>query len=199
MAQRKETPSLVAAATALDDELRVFDELAREAKEQRLNGQKALSRTAGLLNDSLGARTRIEEGVRRLVSEIGRAQERQQASIEILVEVAAQLELRTKQRGELLGRFAGLGASASRVNALAADLALRRQGGAAEPEILALLQEIQGQMTGVANEADELTEAAEKDGWPDIARQADAVRQQVNAVKSKLAAAHRNIAANAPS
>jgi hypothetical protein len=199
MAQRKETPSLVAAATALDDELRVFDELAREAKEQRLNGQKALSRTAGLLNDSLGARTRIEEGVRRLVSEIGRAQGRQQASIEILVEVAAQLELRTKQRGELLGRFAGLGASASRVNALAADLALRRQGGAAEAEILALLQEIQGQMTGVANEADELTEAAEKDGWPDIARQADAVRQQVNAVKSKLAAAHRNIAANAPS
>ncbi len=199
MAHGKDTPSLVAAAMALDDELRAFDELAREAKDQRMNGQKSLSRTAALLSASLQARERIENGVRNLVAEIGGAQGRQEASVQTLVDVAAHLERRTKERDDLLARFGGLGTSASRVNALAANLAARRQEGAAEAEILDLLAEIQAQMTGVAAEADALTEAAERDGWPEIARQAEAVRQQVNAVKSKLAAAHRNIAANAPS
>jgi hypothetical protein len=199
MAHRKEIPSLVAAAAALDDELRRFDELARETREQRINGQKGLTRTAALLSESLGARERIEESVRKLVAEIGGAQQRQQESIQILVDVASLLERRTKERDDLLTRFAGLGASAARVNLLAADLATRRQEGATEAEILELLVGIQAMMTGVAAEADALTEDAEKSDWPDIARQADAVRQQVSAVKSKLAAAHRNIAANAPS
>jgi hypothetical protein len=199
VAQRKEIPSLVAAAMALDDELRAFDELAREAREQRMNGQKALSRTTALLSESIHARERIESGVRNLVAEIGGCQKRQQDSIQILVDVAATLERRTKERDDLLARFAGLGASAARVNLLAANLSNRRQEGADEVEILGLLMDIQAEMTGVAAEADALTEAAETSEWPEIARQADAVRQQVNAVKSKLAAAHRNIASSAPS
>ncbi|HEY5146759.1 MAG TPA: hypothetical protein VII82_08320, partial [Polyangiaceae bacterium] len=93
----------------------------------------------------------------------------------------------------------GLGTSAASVNALAANLATRRQEGALETEVLELLREIQTKMSDVAAEADALAEAAEKDGWPEIARQADAVRQQVNAVKSKIAAAHRTISAGAPS
>jgi hypothetical protein len=199
MAERKDVPSLVAAAMALDDELRAFDEIARQAKDQRMNSQKTLGRTAAVLNESVEARARIEAGVRRLVTEIGGAQERQQRSVQALVEVAAELERRTKEREALLARFLGLGTSAASVNALAADLATRRQEGALETEVLELLREIQTKMSDVAAEADALAEAAEKDGWPEIARQADAVRQQVNAVKSKIAAAHRTISAGAPS
>ena len=164
-----------------------------------MNSQKTLGRTAAVLNESVEARARIEAGVRRLVTEIGGAQERQQRSVQALVEVAAELERRTKEREALLARFLGLGTSAASVNALAADLATRRQEGALETEVLELLREIQTKMSDVAAEADALAEAAEKDGWPEIARQADAVRQQVNAVKSKIAAAHRTISAGAPS
>jgi chromosome segregation ATPase len=203
MAERKDIPPLVAAAMALDDELRAFDDIAKQAKEQRMNSQKTLSRTAAVLNESVEARERIEAGVRRLVTEIGGAQERQQRSVQALVDVAAELERRSKAREELLTRFAGLGTSAAQVNALAAELAMKKaatkDGGATENEVLDLLREIQAQMTAVASEADALTEAAEKDGWPEIARQADAVRQQVNAVKTKVAAAHRSISAGAPS
>jgi chromosome segregation ATPase len=203
MADRKDIPPLVAAAMALDDELRAFDEIAKQAKEQRMNSQKTLSRTASVLNESVEARERIEAGVRRLVTEIGAAQERQQRSVQTLVEVAAELERRNKEREILLTRFAGLGTSAARVNTLAAELAAKRseegEARANETEVLELLREIQTQMTAVAVEADQLTEAAEKDGWPEIARQADAVRQQVNAVKMKVAAAHRSISAGAPS
>jgi chromosome segregation ATPase len=199
MAERKALPSLVAAATALDDELRAFDEIARQAREQRMNSQKTLSRTAAILTESVNARVRIEEGVRRLVTEIGQAQQRQEASVQVLVEVAAELEQRTKDRDALLARFAGLGASAASVNTMAVDLATRRQAGAGANELLELLRDIQGQMSSVSAEADALTEAAETDGWPEIARQADAVRQQVNAVKGKLAAVQRDLASGAPS
>ena len=41
-------------------------------------------------------------------------------------------------------------------------------------------------MAQVAAEADELPQPAKKDGWPDIARQGDAVRQQINAAKNAL-------------
>jgi hypothetical protein len=199
MAERKALPSLVAAATALDDELRAFDEIARQAREQRMNSQKTLSRTAAILTESVNARARIEEGVRRLVTEIGQAQQRQEASVQVLVEVAAELEQRTKDRDALLARFAGLGTSAASVNAMAVDLAARRQAGADATELLELLREIQAKMSSVSAEADALTEGAENDGWPEIARQADAVRQQVNAVKGKLAAVQRDLASGAPS
>jgi hypothetical protein len=199
MAERKDIPSLVAAAMALSDELRSFDEIARQAKEQRMNSQKTLSRTAAVLTESVDARARIEAGVRRLVAEIGEAQRSQEASGQMLVDVAGELERRTKNREALLARFAGLGTSAARVNAMAADLATRRQEGAVETELLELLREIQEQMSDVATEADAVMKTAEEDGWPEIARQADAVRQQVNAVKAKLAAALRNLAAAAPS
>lgn len=199
MSERKALPPLVAAATALDDELRAFDEIARQAREQRMNSQKTLSRTAAILTESVNARVRIEEGVRRLVTEIGQAQRRQEASVQVLVEVAAELEQRTKDRDTLLARFAGLGASAASVNTMAVDLAARRQAGAGATELLELLREIQGQMGTVSAEADALTEDAEKEGWPEIARQADAVRQQVNAVKGKLAAVQRDLASGAPS
>jgi hypothetical protein len=199
MADSKEIPSLVAAATALDDELRAFDDIARRAKQQRMTSQKTLSRTTAILTESVNARARIEAGVRRLVDEIGTAQRRQEASVQVLVDVAAELERRTKEREALLTRFAGLGTSAARVNAMAADLANRQKEGAGETELLELLREIQTQMSAVATEAQAVTEAAEKDEWPEIAKQADAIRQQVNAVKSKLAAAQRNLAAGAPS
>jgi hypothetical protein len=199
MAERKEVPALVAAATALDDELRAFDEIARQAKEQRMNSQKTLSRTAAILTESVTARGRIEAGVRRLVAEIGQAQQRQEASVQALVHVAAELEQRTKNRDQLLTRFAGLGTAAARVNAMAAELAERRTQGATETEVLEFLREIEAQMTQVAAEADELTQVADKDGWPEIARQGDAVRQQVNAAKSKLVTAKRNLASGAPS
>ena len=143
------------------------------------------------------------------MAEIGQAQRRQEASVQVLVATAAELEQRTKNRESLLTppppppRFAGLGASAARVNTMAADLATRRNEGATESEVLELLREIEGQMAQVAADADELTETAEKDGWPDIAEWGARGRRSAadqRPRKSKLATAKsRNLASGAPS
>jgi hypothetical protein len=197
-AKGQESP-LVSAATELDAELSAFAELAEEAKRHTLDSEKALSRAARALTSSVDHQARIETKLRALVVTIESARERQQETVKLLVEVARDLEARTKSRDALLGRFAALGTSATHVNQLTVELAKRKSEGAADVEVLERLSEIQLQMAGVAAEADALLTAAQQDGWPEIARQADSVKQQVHAAKNKLALAHRDLAARAPS
>jgi chromosome segregation ATPase len=199
MPKVKDGSPLLAAAAELEDELEAFAELAVEAKRHALSNEKSLSRAARALTSSVDHQARIEVKLRALVMEIEKAREKQQTSVTALMEVARDLEARTKKRDELLSRFAALGASATHVNALTIELATRKTEGAPDQEILERLAEIQLQMAGVAAEAETLATAAQHDGWTEIARQADGVKQQIHAAKNKLAIAQRDIAARAPS
>jgi hypothetical protein len=151
------------------------------------------------LTDSVEYRARIEEKLRALVMEIEAARTHQQQSIQALLEVAHELDERSKERDTLLARFGALGASAAQVSELAVKLGERKGEGAGDQELLERLGDIRGQMDGVASEARGLAEAAEAGGWSEIARQADALRQEVLAAQNKLAMARRSVAARAPS
>ena len=199
MGTPKETPSLVVAAASLVDELRALDGLAEEAKHCRMRTEKGLSRATRLLTDSVEYRARIEEKLRALVMEIEAARTHQQQSIQALLEVAHELDERSKERDTLLSRFGALGASAAQVSELAVKLGERKSEGAGDQELLERLGDIRGQMDRVASEARALAEAAEVGGWAEIALQADALRQEILAAQNKLAMAQRSVAARAPS
>ncbi len=199
MGRPKETPSLVVAAASLVDELRALDGLAEEAKHCRMRTEKGLSRATRLLTDSVEYRARIEEKLRALVMEIEAARTHQQQSIQALLEVAHELDERSKERDTLLSRFGALGASAAQVSELAVKLGERKSEGAGDQELLERLGDIRGQMDRVASEARALAEAAEVGGWAEIALQADALRQEILAAQNKLAMAQRSVAARAPS
>lgn len=199
MSRPKETAALVAAAASLVDELSALDALAEEARQCRMRTEKGLSRAARLLTDSVEYRARIEEKLRALVGEIEAARTQQQQSIQALLEVAHELDERSKERDTLLARFGALGATAARVSGLAVKLGDRRNEGAGEQELLERLGDIRGQMERVAAEARALAETAEAGGWTEIARQADALRQEVLSTQNKLAMAQRSLAARAPS
>src|SRR5258708_28298200 len=199
MGRPKETPSLVVAAASLVDELRALDGLAEEAKHCRMRDERGLSRATCLLTDSVEYRARIEEKLRALVMEIEAARTHQQQSIQALLEVAHELDERSKERDTLLSRFGALGASAAQVSELAVKLGERKSEGAGDQELLERLGDIRGQMDRVASEARALAEAAEVGGWAEIALQADAPRQEILAAQNKLAMAQRSVAARAPS
>ncbi|HEV3194431.1 MAG TPA: hypothetical protein VGY54_28235 [Polyangiaceae bacterium] len=199
MGKPKETPALVVAAASLVDELQALDGLAEEAKHCRMRTEKGLSRATRLLTDSVEYRARIEEKLRALVMEIEAARSHQQQSIQALLEVAHDLDERSKERDALLVRFGALGASAAQVSELAVKLGERKNEGAGDQELLERLGDIRGQMDGVALEARALAEVADAGGWAEIARQADALRQEVLAAQNKLAIAQRSVAARAPS
>jgi hypothetical protein len=199
MGATKAISPLVAAAAAVDEELRAYDELAQEARRTKIDGEKGLRRVVAIVQESAGRNERIQERLRALVSEIEAARTRQVESLNALLEAARTVELRAQQHEGLMQRFAALGESAERVNALAVELSARRTAGAPDTELLERLGEIQANMAAVVGEAEALAARAEEEHWPDLARQANAVRQQVLAAKNKLSLAHKALASGSPS
>jgi hypothetical protein len=196
---KKDPPPLVAAAAALDEELTALTELAEETKREPLDGDRSMTRTTKALSSSVEQQARIEVRLRALVEEIDRARARQQDGTNALLAVAHELERRAHSRDALLARFGALTDSAGHVNTLALELGERKAAGAEDAEILDRLAAIQVEMAGVVGEAETLVEAAKRETWPEIARQADGIRQQMLAAKNKLALAQRTVASRAPS
>jgi hypothetical protein len=190
---------LVAAAAAVDEELREYDELAREAQRVSLDGEKALARAARVLSASTERQSRIQEKLQALVSEIEAARVRQQKSLDALVTVSRALEARATAFDALMRRFAEMGLSAQAIHRLSADLSERKAAGAPEAELLDGLRVVEEQMVAVAAFAEGIARDAEEGGWPEIARQADALRQQLRAAKNKLSLAYKTVAARSPS
>jgi hypothetical protein len=199
MAKTKEPPPLATAAVALADELQAFADTAHEIRRESLDTDRSMSRATRALTESVERQARIEQKLRALVAELDGVRKEQQASMDVFVEAAHRIEERAKSRDSLLARFAQLGASAGRVNALAVELNSRKEQRADSTEILERLGAMETEMGAVVAEAEALTTAATAENWPEIARQADGVRQQILAAKNKLALAHRNVAARAPS
>ena len=158
-----------------------------------------MARATRALADSALYHERIEAKLKALVAAIDGVRARQQTSVEALVSVAHTVELRAKSRDGLLRRFAELGGSAGQVNQLALELTTRSSEGASHEELFALLTSLEARMGGVVDEAQAIAEAASTEGWPEIARQADGIRQQTLSAKNKLALAYRSVASGAPS
>jgi hypothetical protein len=195
---RKESP-LVAAAAALDEELRHYDSLAEEAKRSHINSAKGLERAVRVVQESTSHNDVVHEKLRALVTQIEEARVRQVESLNTLLEAARAVQTRSEQYEGLMKRFAALGESAREVNTMAVEVSAKRNAGATEAEILEGIAAIQTHMAGVVAEADALAALAQAQDWPEVARQADAVRQQVLAAKNKLAVARRSVATRAPS
>ncbi|MDP9033416.1 MAG: hypothetical protein M3O50_01300 [Myxococcota bacterium] len=199
MPKAPSTSPLVAAAALLDQQLREYDDLAREAKRVELDDEKALARAARILESSTTRQPAIQEALRTLVSEIDAARVRQQESLDALVEVSRALEARAVEFDGLMKRFAALGESAHAVNQLTTELSAQQSEGVPESQVLEGLRQLEQHMGHVVEGADRLARDAEQNGWTEIARQADAVRQQVRAAKNKLSLAQRSVASRAPS
>jgi chromosome segregation ATPase len=190
---------LVAAAAAVDDELRQYDELAREAQRIVLDGEKSLARAARVLAASTSRQPQIQEKLQLLVAEIEAARVRQQSSLDTLVAVSRELEARATEFDGMMRRFAEVGQSAQSIQKLTAELAALKASGAPETALLDGLRKLEDEMHAVVEDAASLARDADKAGWAEISRQAEAVRQQVGAAKNKLSLAFKTVAARAPS
>jgi transcriptional regulator NrdR family protein len=189
----------VSAAAALDEELHAYDELAREARRIKFDSEKSVSRGLRIVQESQERNDAVQEKLRALVTQMEQARERQVESLTTLLETARTVQARAQEHEALMARFAALAESAQRVNALALELSAKRSAGASEAELLQGLGEIQMHMATVVGEAEALAQRATEQEWPELARQADAVRQQVLAAKNRLALAHKAVATRAPS
>jgi chromosome segregation ATPase len=167
---------IVSAAQALEDELAHLETRSRSTRKLRLTSDKNLMRAASELKETLAMPDRLGERLQAVSAALGRMQERQQAALEPLAAFAAELQRRAELLQKHMQSFGALGQAAGEVNQ---QLAAGRGDGAGFARAEARLAEI-------SEEARALFEAARADDFPEIAREADVLKQRMAALAKRL-------------
>jgi hypothetical protein len=200
MASSTKTPNgpLAAAAAALENELRHYQDTSAELAKIALNSEKTLQRARKVLEECAAHQEKLAQ----LLPEFAQAMQAAQAKQQECMDVTARGTMRIKERFEdrmaLLERVAALGQKAQDINGPVAAVV----DGTTErtpAELLKTLEEVGARTEAAIAEAASVHDAAEAADWQDIARDTDALRQQLQAARNKVLVAQRNVAANAPS
>jgi len=172
----KPVPEIVRAAEAMEVEMARLESIARAASKARLDSEKNLAKAAAELNEAVAMPERLAERLQALAAAMGRMQERQQAALESLAAFAAAIQQRMARLGQLMDAFAALGKTAAEVNAQLA-------GAPFEPAARALAET---RLQEIADGARALFEAARDDDFPEVAREADLLKQRMNDLRKRL-------------
>jgi len=172
----KQASEIVRAAQALEDEVARLEALSRSVRKTRLNSDKNLARAAGELKETLALPDRLAERLKAVAAALAPMQARQQAALEPLAAFAVEVQRRAQLLGALMQRFGALGEAAGEVNA---DLAASQGDRAGLARAEARLREISEAARGVF-------ETARADDFPEIAREADVLKQRMAALRKRL-------------
>jgi DNA repair exonuclease SbcCD ATPase subunit len=167
---------IVAAAEALEDELADLEAIARGAGKIRLNSEKNLARATAELNRTLALPERLAERLQAVAAALAGMQQRQQAALEPLAALATQVQQRAQLLGEHMQSFGALGQAAAEVNALLGASQEDRSG----------LGQAEARLREISEAARTLFEAARADDFPEIAREADVLKQRMAALSKRL-------------
>jgi DNA repair exonuclease SbcCD ATPase subunit len=192
MAKAIEPSELVNVAATIDDDVRRLEELSTGNRKIELNSEKNIARAAQELQRALEHQQRLAEGLRGLGEAMVRLQVRQQAALDALGARAAQIQQRMARLSEHMQRFGELGAQAAEVSAMLQALPSLQPGAdsantgktAAEATVLI---EVDERFTALVDGAKALAELAHDEDFVDVARQADALKQKVQAMRGRLA------------
>jgi DNA repair exonuclease SbcCD ATPase subunit len=185
---KKPQSPLIAAAEALEEELRRLASLAREAQRLPLDSQRNLEATQGKLAELGAVDERLRPLVAGLMAAVKQLVEDQQAQTAALTTRSEEVRRRAEVFRELMVRYAGLGKASQELNALVQAFAAGGRAGdetapAAEPPSL---ETVQSSMNRLIESAAEVTQAARGEDFEDIARQAESLRQSLLSARNKL-------------
>lgn len=172
------------AAEAFDSELEGFYRLVDATLRGPLNSVKHLERAANSLNQVADCEQRLSAASQVLSAAIANGHAQQLEQAQRLQERAQLISLRTSQFHQLMEGYRTLGAAATALNTATLEFGRKKKEAGASAELVQEFQSLQGQMLKVAQTAQELVEAARGAEFEDIARQIDAIRQQLVAASA---------------
>ena len=173
----KEPSALVRAASSLEAELTQLEAISRAARKIPLTSEKNIARAAKELELALTLPERLASGLQALASAMAAMQERQQAALQPLAAFASEIQQRHQRLREHMQAFAGLGNAAAEVTA-------RIQAG--EGGRAAVLSDVDAQLAQIAADARALFDAAHADDFPEVTREADALKQRAASLRRRL-------------
>lgn len=173
----KPRSELVLAAEALEEEIARMEVMSRSVRRIRLNSDENLVRAAEQLNEALGLPERMAPRLQALSAAMAHMQQRQAEALEPLAMFATAIQTRRRRLEEHMLTYATLGKAAGDVNT---DLAAGQKDDVAIARAKAQLQEI-------ADKARALFETAHADDFPEVAREADVLKQRMTDLRKRLA------------
>lgn len=196
MNKKSETP-LSDAAGQIEAELSRFEQLLHELS-RPVSTDKALQRARVALEECSSCEERLAANLTAFAQAIQGIQTRQQSCMELLNERVGQVQARHADRSALVDRLALLGVRTSEISKPIAAL-----GEAAwqtvTPELLASVSEVSTRLEGAIGEAAQICVSARESDWSDLARDADALKQQLQAVRNQVVLGQRKLSSQAPS
>ncbi len=188
--------AFAAAAAALESELKRFEDIAASLARSPLNSEKAIEHAARLTRDAADAQARFAEQLHGLVALVGTANERQRAAAATINGRVSDIDARTTEHTAFGVRLGQLGEEARGINALVQE-ATSGGGMPTSPERLAelieRLEEIVARMDGAVARAQDVAREANEADFVDVARQADALRQQLLAARNRVGLLRRGL------
>jgi hypothetical protein len=175
---KQDHTSLTDAATALEAELDRFGALAASLRKMPLTSQKNVERAARSLQEAVGYEERLGARLRGLLDALNAASQRQQESAASIVERGREIEARGAEYGEVLTSYAALGAEAQELVAITQEIAA---GTSSER-----LDELVARMGGLVERGQEIARMAAEKEMTDVARAADALKQQIAGARNKV-------------
>jgi exonuclease VII small subunit len=196
---KKSPDSLATAVVAFEAELRHFEETVAELNRVSVNSDKTLHRAKNALEACSESEQRLACLLRDFVTAMQAAQAKQQLCMDAALQGARRIQARNEARNALLERVAQLGERAREVNEPIAALMVEGGAPTGAAELLASLQEVGTRMDSVIADCTAVAASAREDEWTDIARDADTLKQQLQAARNKVLVTQRNVASRAPS
>jgi hypothetical protein len=172
----KRASEIVSAAQALEDEIAGLEALSRSTRKIRLTSEKSLMRAASDLKETLAMPDRLGARLQAVAAALARMQERQQAALEPLAAFASELQRRSELLQKHMQSFGVLGQAAAEVN----------EQLAAGPGDRAAFTRAETRLAEISDAARALFEAARADDFPEIAREADVLKQRMAALAKRL-------------
>jgi len=173
----KDPSALVRAAASLETELLQLESISRAARKIPLTSEKNIVRAAKELEEALTLPDRLAAGLAALASAMATMQARQQAALEPLAAFAGEIQRRHQRLREHMQAFAALGSAAAEVSA-------RIQSG--EGDRSAVLSDVDAQLAKITADARALFDAAHAEDFPELAREADALKQRAASLRRRL-------------
>ena len=182
---KREPSPLVAAAMALEEELARISSVAREAQRLPLDSQRNVERTADKLAQLGAVDEQLGPLVQQLLGAVGALVQRQQEQAVALAARAEEVRARREALRALLGRYAALGRDARELNGMVQAFASGARPGTGEPEPPSY-DAVRETMTRLIGDAEAVARASLEQGFEDLSRQSDGLRQQLLSARNKL-------------
>jgi hypothetical protein len=198
-AAKKSEGPLVKAATLLEAELARYEEHVADAKKLEIASEKGLQKSKTVLEACAATEQKMREHLQGFAAAMQDMQKRQQACVDETLATAKRIEERIHDRAALLERFGALGVRAREVDEPVKAVMQAKADGAKDSELLGALAEVISRTDSVLEDAEAVAKDAQGRGWEDIAREAMALKQQLQSARNKVMQAQRDMASRQPS